>query len=279
MVTRYLSSERLVPTIATVVVVGVLAVATWSLVFASDSAADQPQIGGDVQQRYESIDGVSATQTTIISQNGTITSRTTYDVTLQPGTQKKRLVLINSTSQANDVRISDGSVLWLYNDSRGSVTRIPHSEAESGRGERLQRLFTKLDDSTAAPRSVEPLPVVPRGERRPVNPTEGMTVSYRGTEPVDGREAYVVHVTPRNETKAYEQTVWVDTQRFFPAKQRTAWTADENHTVVTTRYANVTYDTGVSKDVFSPDFPEDTAVSVPERSDRRFYLRCQLCAT
>ncbi|WP_239642248.1 LolA family protein [Haloarcula amylolytica] len=267
------------PTIATVVVVGVLAVATWSLVFASDGAADQPQIDRDVQQRYESIDGVSATQTTIVSQNGTVTSRITYDATLQPGTQKRRLVLVNSTSQANDVRISDGSTLWLYNDSRGRATRIPLSETESDRGERLQRLFTKLDESTADPRSVEPLPVVPRGERRPVNSTEGMTVSYRGTEPVDGREAYVVHVTPRNGTKAYEQTVWVDTQRFFPAKQRTAWTADEKHTVVTTRFANVTYDTGVPHDEFAPDFPDDTAVSVPEPSDRRFYLRCQLCAT
>jgi outer membrane lipoprotein-sorting protein len=279
MVTRTPSSEQLIPAIATVVVVGVLAVATWSLVFASDGAADQPRVDADVQQRYESIDGVSATQTTIVSRNGTVASRTTYDAVLQPGTQKKRLVLINSTSQASDVRLSDGSTLWLYNDSRGSATRMPLSEAESDRGERLQRLFTKLDGSTADPRSVEPLPVVPRGERRPVNATEVMTVSYRGTEPIDGREAYVVHVTPSNETNAYEQTVWVDTQRFFPAKQRTAWTTDEKRTVVTTQYANVTYDTSVPNDEFSPDFPDDTAVSAPEPSDRRFYLRCQLCAT
>ena len=198
---------------------------------------------------------------------------------LQPGTEKKRLMSINSTSQASNVRILDGSTLWLYNDSHENATRVPLSETEADRGERLQRLFTKLDGATTDPQSVEPLPVVPRGERRPVNSTEEMTVSYRGTEPVDGREAYVVHVTPRNETKAYEQTVWVETQRFFPTKKRTAWTADGRHTVVTTSYANVTYDTGVSSDVFSPDVPDDTTVSVPEPADRRFYLRCQLCAT
>ena len=279
MVTRHFSTEQLVPAIATVLVIGVLAISAWSLVFTSSDTAVHPQIDADVQQRYESIDGVNATQTTTITRNGTVASRTIYHATLQPGTQKKRLVPINSTSQSSDIRISDGSTLWLYNDSRESATRVPLSETESDRGERLQCLFTKLNESTTDPRSVEPLPVVPRDERRPVNATEVMTVSYRGTEPVDGREAYVVHVTPRNEIEAYEQTVWVDTQRFFPAKQRTAWTTDEKRTVVTTRYANVTYDTRVSSDVFAPNFPDDTTVSVPEPSDRRFYLRCQLCAT
>ena len=279
MVTRHFSTEQLVPAIATVLVIGVLTISAWSLVLTSGDTADQLQIDANVQQRYESIDGVNATQTTIVSQNGTVASRTTYHATLQPGTQKKRLVPVNSTSQAGTVRISDGSTLWLYNDSRESATRVPLSEPESVRGERLQRLFTKLDGATTDPRPVEPLPVVPRGEQRPVNSTEEMTVSYRGTEPVDGREAYVIHVTPRNETKAYEQTVWVETQRFFPTKKRTVWTADGKYTVVTTRYANVTYDTGVSSDVFSPDVPDDTTVSVPEPTDRRFYLRCQLCAT
>jgi spore germination protein YaaH len=67
MVTGHLSSERLVLTVATVVVVGVLAVATWSLAFVSTGTADQPQVDADVQQRYEAIDGVNATQTTTIA--------------------------------------------------------------------------------------------------------------------------------------------------------------------------------------------------------------------
>ncbi|MDQ2073706.1 LolA family protein [Haloarcula sp. NS06] len=279
MVTRHFSTEQLVPAVATVLVIGVLTISAWSLVATSGGTADHPQIDADVQQRYESIDGVNATQTTVISRNGTVASRTTYHATLQPGTERKRLVPINSTAQASNVRISDGSTLWLYNGRRESATRVPLPETESDRGERLQRLFTKLDESKTDPQSVEPLPVVPQSERRPVNSTEEMTVRYRGTEPVDGREAYVVHVTPRNETKAYEQTVWVETQRFFPTKKRTAWTANGKHTVVTTRYANISYDTDVSSDAFSPDFPDDTTVSDPEPADRRFYLRCQLCAT
>jgi len=275
MVTRHLTSERLVLTIATVVVVGVLAVATWSLAFTSTGTADQPQIDADVQQRYASIDGVNATQTTTITRNGTVASRTTYDATLQPGTEKKRLAVVNSTAQRYDLRVSNGSTLWLYNRSRATATRISLSGAESDRGERLQRLLTKLNMSTTTettdPQSVEPLPVVPRGEGQPAEPTAAMTVSYRGTESVDGREAYVVHVAPENDTAAYEQTIWVDTERFFPVKKRTAWTTNGEHTVVTTTYTNVSYDTGVSEDVFTPDFPDDTTVTVPETPDTVTY--------
>ncbi|MDS0220164.1 outer membrane lipoprotein carrier protein LolA [Haloarcula sp. S1AR25-5A] len=280
MVTRHLTSERLVLTIATVVVVGVLAVAAWSLAFTSTGTADQPQVDADVQQRYEAIAGVNATQTTTITRNGTVTSRTTYDAALRPGTQKKRLAVLNSTARRYDLRVSNGSTLWLYNQDRASATRISLSGAGSDRGARLGRLFARLNMSTAAddtsePQSVEPLPVVPQSERQPAGvsgDTAGsLTVSYGGTETVDGREAYVVHVAPANDTAAYEQTIWVDTERFFPVKKRTAWTTDGERTVVTTTYTNVSYDTGVSEDVFIPNFPDNTTVTVPEGPETQTY--------
>jgi outer membrane lipoprotein-sorting protein len=279
MVTRHLTAERLVLTIATVVVVSVLAVATWSLAFTSTGTADQPQIDADVQQRYEAIDGVTATQTTTITRNGTVASRTTYEATVQPGTQRKRLAVVNSTARRYDLRVSNGSTLWLYDQDRASATRISLSGTESDRGERLGRLFARLNMSTAAdaanPQPVEPLPVVPQSERRPADVSAAasgsLTVSYEGTETVDGREAYVVHVAPANDTAAYEQTIWVDTQRFFPVKKRTAWTTDGERTVVTTTYTNVSYDTGVSEDAFVPEFPDNTTVTVPETPETQTY--------
>lgn len=276
MVTRHLTSERLVLTIATVVVVGVLAVSIWSLAFASTGTADRPQIDADVQQRYQSIDGVNATQTTTITRNGTVASRTTYDAALQPGTQKKRLAVVNSTVERYDHRVSNGSMLWLYDQRRTNATRISLSRTDSDQGERLQRLFANLNmetatDTTADSPSVEPLPVVPRGEQRPTVSAGTMTVSYHGTESIDGREAYVIHVAPKDDTAAYEQTVWVDTEQFFPVKKRTAWTADDERTVVTTTYTEVTYDTGVSEDVFTPNFPDNTTVRVPETPDQQTY--------
>ncbi|KAA9408279.1 outer membrane lipoprotein carrier protein LolA [Haloarcula hispanica] len=276
MATRHLTSERLVLTVATVVVVGVLAVAIWSLAFASTGTADQPQIDADVQQRYQSIDGVNATQTTTITRNGTVASRTTYDAALRPGTQKKRLVVVNSTVERYDRRVSNGSMLWLYDQRRAKATRISLSKTDSDQGERLQRLFANLNmetttDTTTDSPSVEPLPVVPRSEQRPTVSAGSMSVSYRGTESIDGRDAYVIHVAPKDDTAAYEQTVWVDTEQFFPVKKRTAWTADGERTVVTTTHTNVTYDTGVSEDVFTPNFPDNTTVTVPETPERQTY--------
>jgi len=274
MVTRHLSSERLVLTIAAVVVVGVLAVATWSLAFTSTGTADQPQIDADVQQRHEGIDGVNATQTTTIARNGTVTSQTTYDATVQPGTQKKRLAVVNSTARRYDLRVSNGSTLWLYNQDRAKAMRLSLSGAESDRGERLERLFARLNmsaSSDADPQAVEPLPVVAQSERRPAEASGSMTVTYEGTESVDGREAYVIHVAPENDAATYEQTIWVDTQRFFPVKKRTTWTTDGEQTVVTTTYTNVSYDTGVSEDVFTPEFPDNTTVTVPETPETQTY--------
>jgi outer membrane lipoprotein-sorting protein len=274
MVTRHLTSERLVLTIATVVVVGVLAVATWSLAFTSTGTADQPQIDADVQQRYEEINGVNATQTTTITRNGTVTSQTTYDATVQPGTQKKRLAVINSTARRYDLRVSNGSTLWLYNQNRSKAMRLSLSGTDSDRGERLDRLFARLNMSTSddtAPKAVEPLPVVPQSQRQPAEASGSMTVTYQGTESVDGREAYVIHVAPEDDAATYEQTIWVDTQRFFPVKKRTAWTTDGERTVVTTTYTNVSYDTGVSEDVFTPEFPDNTTVTVPETPETQTY--------
>ncbi|WP_336336377.1 LolA family protein [Haloarcula brevis] len=271
MVTRHLTSERLVLTVATVVVVGVLAVATWSLVFTSTGTADQLQVDADVTQRYAAIDGVSATQTTTITRNGTVASRTTYDATLQPGTPKKRLELVDATTRRYDLRVSNGPTLWLYDRDRANATRLSLSGSEADRGERLQRLFATLDMATATEtRSVEPLPVVPRAGARPAAPAGPMTVSYRGTASVDGRDAYVVHLAPEADA-AYEQTLWVDTERFFPVKKRTAWTAGGERTVVTTTYTNVSYDTGVSADAFTPEFPAGTTVTVPETPETLTY--------
>jgi hypothetical protein len=40
---------------------------------------------------------------------------------------------------------------------------------------------------------------------------------------------------------------------------------------VTTTYTDVTYDTGVPEDVFTPSFPDNTTVEVPETPERQTY--------
>lgn len=277
--TRHLTAEQIVLIVAAVVVVSVLAVATWSVASTSASTADRPEFDTDVEQRYESIDGIEARQTTTITRNGTVASQTTYVATLRPGTGKKRLEVVDSTAERYDLRVSNGSTLWLYDRSSAEATRLSLSGTEPSQGPRLQRLFSRLNMSTAndttASRSVEPLPVVPQGEQRPAElaseSAAQMGVSYRGTETVQGHETYVLHVAPENGTAAYEQTLWVDTEQFFPVKKRTAWTAEGERTVVTTTYANISYEPGVSDDVFTPDFTANTTVTVPETPETLTY--------
>ncbi|WP_424001838.1 LolA family protein [Haloarcula salina] len=277
MASRHLTTERLVLTLATVVVVSVLAAAAWSVAVPSATATPRPTVDADVATQYDAIDGVEATQTTTITRNGSVSSRTVYDATLRPGTGKQRLEVRSSTAERYDLRVSNGSTLWLYDRDRGNATRISLSGASYDQGARLERLLARLNmtDTDTRPRTVEPLPVVPHGGRQPADAAVAsgtrMGVSYRGTETVDGREAYVVHVSPENGSAAYEQTLWLDSERFFPLKQRTEWTANGRSTVVTTTYENVSYDTGVGDDAFVPDFPANTTVTAPETPETRTY--------
>lgn len=276
MASRLLTTERLVLTLATVVVVSVLAAAAWSVAVPSATATPRPTVDGDVATQYDAIDGVAATRTTTITRNGSISSRTVYDATLRPGTGKQRLEVVSSTAARYDLRVSNGSTLWLYDASHGNATRLSLSGASHDRGARLERLLARLNMTAAdtRPRTVDPLPVVPHGGHRPAavaNASGTLGVSYSGTETVDGREAYVVHIAPENGTAAYEQTLWIDAERFFPLQQRTEWMTDGRRTVVTTTYTDVRYDTGAGDAAFVPDFPANTTVTAPETPEQQTY--------
>ena len=279
--TRSASSDRLVIAVTALLATAVLAVAAFSV--ALPAAQGPPSVDANVSDRYDSLDSFSATRTTAIERNGTVRSQSVYEATLAPGTGARRLRLVESGADRYDLRVSNGSSLWLHDRSRDTVTRIPLSRPTraADTADRVQRLLlrsnlTTVGGASETPPAVEPLPVVPR-ERAPsaTGPADGYAVSYVGTESVDGRETYVLRLTPRSNRSAaaYRQTLWLDAEWFYPLKRQTTWREDGTRTQLTTTYTNVTFNPPVPNGTFAPDIGPNTTVEPADAPETEVYRR------
>ncbi len=250
-----------VATVAAVVVAGTL----WLV--AAPEATSQP-IGADASEQYANIDGITATETTVV-ERGNRTSRTVAEVALRPGSDQRRETVVDG-SERYEVTVLNGSTMWFYDGDENHAKRVPLSPTPDGaaaRADRIERLFTALDvtqrdeRASASGPELAPLPVVPKTASGPSATTDAaLGVEYRGTTTVGEREAYVLHVAPRADGTAYEQTLLVDTQRFFVLEQRTEWVDGGTRVSVRTTYTNVSFDPGLSADAFTFDPPANATV-------------------
>ena len=256
---------------------GVLAVG-----FLSSDSPDRPeprQIGANASDRYAAVDGINATRTTVV-RDGNETVRSVHHVSLRPTESWFRERLVIGDDPYNNLTVSNGSVMWWRNRHTGNVTRLNLSSTdlpeERTQGDRIEELFAELNVTesttstvaTATP-GINPLPSVPQsggggqtGETSDTIRSAAFGVSYNGTETVDGRTVYVLHVLPSNESLVaqYEQTLWVDTEYFFPLRRHTEWIADGERRSRTVTYENVTFNPGLDDAVFEYDPPANAAV-------------------
>ena len=275
---RYVSTDRLVLVGSALVLVAVVAVGLWS---AAPAAGDgTPTIDANVSERYDSFGALSATRTTVIERNGTVSSRAVHSVTLMPSTGKQRLRLTDSAADRYDLRISNGSVLWLHERDRNRVTRIPLTgpSRTAGSADRVRRLLVRadlMDQAAGDPPAVEPLPVVPQEQSRsPRRVTAGYAVSYVGNGSIDGRATYTIEITPRADSAAtYRQTVWVDAERLYPLKRQTVWRDDGVRTELTTTYTDVSFDATADPGTFRPEIGPNTSVETTDTPETTVYRR------
>lgn len=250
--------------------------------------ASGPTIDENVSARLATLDGFVATRETVIDRaNGT--TRTVERVSHRPRTGATR-ALVRSGPGETDVRVANGSVLWLYDRKTNTATRLPLDERAS-RGsrisDRVERLFAQLDRSDDAQEGVtssrvSPLPVVPAadGRTRHVDgPAAGdrgaYAVTFGGTATVGDRRAYVVELrrtgTSGEPVANYTQTLWLDVEWYYPLQRQTAWTQGGERTVITTTYTNVTLNPGLTDSTFRFEPPPNATVEALETPDQRHY--------
>lgn len=241
-----------------------------------------PPVDANVTERYRSIDALTGTQTVVMRTNGSVTSRRVAAVTLVPDTDRKRVHFRDASRRRYDLQVSNGSTLWLHESDANAVTAVELTDppTDSRTGARLQRLVEAagLTDGAGRPQSVDvsPLPVVPRdsGAAPRVDENRSYAVDYVETDSVGGREAYVLDITPANRSEMhYRQRLWVDTERFYPLRKQTAWTADGTRRSVTTSYTNVTFDARLPADAFRPELDANTTVRRPDTPNVEWYQR------
>lgn len=274
---RTISTDRLVLLATGLVVLAAVGIAGWSVAFSA--AGETPTVERDVSERYDDIESLNATRTTVIERNGTVASTTVYDATLVPATDRQRLRLVGDAPGRYDLRVANGSALWLHDTDAATVTEIPLTGPpdDADTGGRIERLLVRAglvgdERASGTTPTVEPLPVVPSSPGGSVAPAANYAVEYTGTETVDGRDAYVVTVTARaNSSTAYRQTLWIDAEWFYPLQRQTVWTDDGTRTRLTTTYANVSVNPSLPNGTFRPEIGPNTTVETVETPDTETY--------
>lgn len=265
---------------AVAVAVVCLATAGIYVAFGGDAGTADEPIGENAAERYESIEGVSA-NVTIVMETPNGTDRMRLHVKQRPGTRYIYQRVYDDSGGYRET-YANGSVMWQYDPQAGEATRLTLDEGSfegENMSEQLGELFAQIDaggdDGDDGPkRGVSPLPEPPGpvtsdpsvGNVAPPNATE-YDVSYLGTETVDGRETYVVEIngTLRGRGEMLlsnvTQTLWVDSERYFPLKYHQTWDRPDGSYAVTQTYSNVTFDPGLNDSTFEFDPPENVTVN------------------
>ncbi|MFB6178892.1 MAG: outer membrane lipoprotein carrier protein LolA [Halorientalis sp.] len=270
--------------LAVVVLVAAAVVTAIVLVPSSADAPTNRSLFGDhASEQIRTLDGINATVETVIErENGT--SRSVERVSLRPGTGDLRAVRRSGSEYLWDRRVSNGTVLWLYDSHRNEVETIDHATVETTRTAHLDRLFHRLartrtpsTPETPMP-GIRPLPALPRPQQHLFSQQSSgrFGVTYVGNRTVSGRETYLVRLQTHATGDAvmvhnYTQRLWLDSQYFYPLKRRTSWRQNGSRTVITTTFRNVTFDPGLSDSLFAFDPPANTTVDGPTEQRQTTY--------
>ena len=150
------------------------------------AAQDAEAILRRTSEAYEGIRSLQADFTMVV-ENRLLRSRTTSRGTLYQ--RRPDRILLDFAEPDGDVIVSDGSHFWIYYPSVDArqVIRAPASQAGAG-GVDLQAQFIG-------------------------DPVARFDYTVHGREAVDGRDAWVVTLVPKQSGAGYEQLkVWIDTQ-------------------------------------------------------------------
>lgn len=225
-----------------------------------------PEFTESVSDRYDSLDGFEAERLTVI-QRGDQTTRSLDQVARRPGTGQYRIEDVTEGASGREVRIADGNTLWIYWPESAEAKRVAGVNTSRSLPSRLDRLFAIIErgGTTSGTHDVDPLPFVPESSDRTAGIAGSMTVSYDGSETVDGRETYVIHLqsnaTTAGVVQNFEQTLWIDQEWYLPLKRTTEYVRDGDPVSVTTTYWNVSFNTGIEAETFTFDPPANVTVA------------------
>jgi len=256
-----------------------LAVGVWQAV---DAPAERPAFGTDVSDAQASLNGIAGHRETVVERAGE-TVTTVENVSRRPGTGVYRIETVTGPSAGAELKVSDGEILWLYDEDDERVTRIDRGDDSDPAGpDRIERLLTIVNRTDAtegtSTGTVSPLPVVPTegGQAASTAGVAGsLTVRYEGTETVAGRSTYVFELTSNANTSAFvsefSQTLWLDREWYVPLKRATHYRRGDENVSITVGYRNVTFNPGFEAGTFRFDPPPGVIVEDADRPQQMHF--------
>ena len=207
----------------------------------SEMTADQ--IADRMNAKQESIKDFSARMVMTLSFGGETTTTQVLMMTKHP--DKSRFEYIEPAELAGMVMVTNGSMMWMYDPAKNQVTKMELRETECG------------------PFDMDYTEII----RNLLNETD---LSYKGTESVNGRGAYVLNITPRDETELVQDITniraWVDCENWMLLGME-MYDPDGN-LAVKAEYRDVTFNTGIPDSEFVLRVPEDAVVVEESFEDR-----------
>jgi len=200
------------------------------------------QIASQMQAKQESIGDFSATMVMTSSFAGeTETTRATI-MTKMP--DKTRSEFIEPAEFAGTVMVRNGSTMWMYDPVKNQVTKM------------------ELPDMGDEPFEMDYTSIVK-------DLMDENDISYKGTENVGGRSAYVIEATPKDESKRKfisKTCVWIDRENWMMIGTE-MYDADGNP-MVKVEYRDITFNTGIPDSEFIFEVPEGAEVVEESFEDR-----------
>lgn len=190
------------------------------------------QIAAKMMASQENIEDFSATVVRISPVDGENT--TVRAKTMFKPPDKERNEYIAPAEIAGSVIVRNGSTVWRYNPAKNRVTKMTRPENESSESD-----YTKHTKDFV----------------------ERNDISYKGTGNSDGRSAYVIEVTPKDEevrrfiSKSY---FWVDRETWMKIGMEIFDT--NGNFIARVEYRDVTFNTGIPDSEFIFEVPEGAEV-------------------
>lgn len=190
------------------------------------------QIASRMMASLENIEDFSATLVRISPVDGeniTVRAKTVF----KPP-DKERTEYIEPTEIAGSVTVKNGSTAWLYDPAKNRVIKMTRSENESSETD-----YTKPTKD-----------LVERND-----------ISYKGTGNIDGRSAYVIEVTPKDEVDRRfisKSRFWVDRETWMMIGIEIFDT--NGNSIARVEYRDVTFNTGIPDSEFIFKVPEGAEV-------------------
>ncbi|MFC7076865.1 hypothetical protein [Haloarcula halophila] len=243
--------------------------------------AEQLPTEREAADRYAELETINATVTTVQERdNATTTTVSRKQQRLDPYAYHDRVLSVNASADANPPLVAEGgfviangSTLVFYDPAAERLHRASiASDNDSVKPDYPELLGAArsgraVGKPTVTP-GISPLPAVPRTDGEQNSSTAygqgNVTVTYAGTETVDGRTTYRLEVTPASDAMALEsQTLWLDREYVFPIKRQTVSTYNGNTYESTITYRNVSFNPTIEPETF-----ELQADEVPDDAER-----------